>query len=282
MTTSAQFVTSDRIQVISSRYAIVRGRHGQMLANQNDFYMGRGLMAYGEVNQFEVLMLRRLLVQPGIFVDVGANMGLHTVPIARFLRQTKSRMIAVEPQTELCWQLRTNLQLGSIANVTVFNCACGDDSSEVVYRLPDYDCLGNFGGVSMVAAVENVEYQKVSCAPLDDLLLDETVGVLKIDVEGWECAVLKGSDRLLARCRPLLYVENDRREHSDHLIEWLWERGYELWWHSSLLFNPMNYFGTKVNLFPGVCSKNMIGIPRESQIRRPSQLPKVVLRAEEF
>jgi hypothetical protein len=107
------------------------------------------------------------------------------------------------------------------------------------------------------------------------MLPSERVGLLKIDVEGFELRVLKGSRAIIQRSRPLLYVENDRAEHSQELIEWLWEMGYNLWWHTPPLYNPQNFFGVANNIYGTIASLNMLGVPREVTLVAPAQLIKV-------
>ncbi len=54
-------------------------RHGVMLYNINDMYVGRSLDLYGEFSEGEAAMLGQIL-RPGMVVcDIGANIGCHTV-----------------------------------------------------------------------------------------------------------------------------------------------------------------------------------------------------------
>jgi len=103
----------------------------------------------------------------------------------------------------------------------------------------------------------------IPCVRLDDVLADHRVGLLKIDVEGFELDTLRGGVDLLAASRPVLYLENDRVDKSQALIEWIWSQGYQLWWHFSPLFNPANFFGTQENIYGDVGSCNMLALPRE-------------------
>jgi FkbM family methyltransferase len=159
-------------------------------------------------------------------------------------------------------QLCANLALNGLTNVMAWPYACGAEKGIVTFAAPNYRGLGNFGAVSMDTS-ESQPGARVPCVRLDEMLEDEQVGLLKIDVEGFERKVLEGATGTLRRCRPLLYVENDRLDHSRELIEWLWSAGYRLWWHMPYLFNPKNFFGVVENLYPGVASFNMVGIPQE-------------------
>jgi hypothetical protein len=61
-----------------------------------------------------------------------------------------------------------------------------------------------------------------------------------------------------------MYVENDRREKQADLIEAIAALDYRMWWHLPLLYNPVNYFENEVDLYPGVCSINMLCIHRSA------------------
>src|SRR5262249_9002967 len=72
-------------------------REGAMLYTVNDTYIGRALDKYGEISRDEVLFLQQL-TRPGMTVlEVGANIGVFTVPLARFVHPG-GRVIALDPQ----------------------------------------------------------------------------------------------------------------------------------------------------------------------------------------
>jgi hypothetical protein len=105
----------------------------------------------------------------------------------------------------------------------------------------------------------------VPCRRLDDVVGLESIGLIKVDVEGFELLALQGAEATLDRCRPVLYVENDRIDQSPALVEWLWSKGYRLWWHTPPLFNGANFFANAENQYPGVGSFNMLCVPREQE-----------------
>jgi FkbM family methyltransferase len=248
-----------------------------MLVNVNDFYMGLALATYGECNETEVQCLLALAQNPGTVVEVGANMGIHTIPLAQALHTQGRRLVAFEPQPVVFQQLCANLTLNGLMNVTAWPYACGEKTGVVSFAQPDYLKVGNFGGVSMSssAPVAGAVSVQVPCVKLDDMLRHERVGLLKVDVEGFELKVLKGGSATLQQSRPLLYVENDRPDNSRELIEWLWGIGYDLWWHAPMIFNPQNFFGVSKNLYGQIASFNMLGVPRELKLGVPAQLRKV-------
>jgi len=106
----------------------------------------------------------------------------------------------------------------------------------------------------------------VPCVRLDDVLRSHTVGLLKLDVEGFELNALRGAEDTIARSRPVIYVENDRLDRSQALIEWLWSKEYRMWWHLPPLFNPGNFFGRAENIYGRLMSCNMLALPRELEM----------------
>jgi hypothetical protein len=74
--------------------------------------------------------------------------------------------------------------------------------------------------------------------------------MIKIDVEGMELDVLRGATELLKKLRPGLYVENDRPDKSEELIEFLRSQNYRAYWHLPSDFNPNNFFNNATRIFP--------------------------------
>jgi FkbM family methyltransferase len=252
---------------IAPPYQLSSTRHGAMLANSNDVYMGQAFLRYGECCEIEIRLLLSLLKVPGMVIEVGANMGVHTVPMATELARQGRSMLALEPQPVIFQQLCANLAINGLLNVSALSYACGKESGVVSFEVPDYRSLGNFGGTSMCARPTTpTRHETVPCIRLDDLVPTAAVGLIKIDVEGYELQVLEGSSNIIARSHPVLYVENDRVNNSPQLIQWLFDHNYQLWWHLPPLFNPENFFAVKENIYPNIHSSNMLCIPERSNL----------------
>jgi len=227
--------------------------------------MGRAILDYGECCEIEVQFLLKLIARSsGDVVEVGTNIGTHTVPMARALAAQGRRLVVFEPQPFIFQNLCANLALNGLDNVTAWPFACGNQAAAVHFARPNYAAVDNFGGISM--SVERSSGSvAVPCRRLDDVLELEMVGLIKVDVEGFELLALQGAEATLDRCRPVLYVENDRIDQSPALVEWLWSKDYRLWWHTPLLFNAANFFANAENQYPGVGSFNMLCVPREHE-----------------
>jgi len=142
---------------------------------------------------------RRLLsrlVRPGMrVVDVGANIGYYMLMFERFVGPAGS-IVCIEPSPPNVEELERNVSANGLSNVSVHRVAVGGE--EGMTGLRD-------GINSGVTDGEDAAYE-VPLRTLDSLL-DEGVDFLKIDVEGYEAAVLQGAQQVLARDRPALFVE---------------------------------------------------------------------------
>jgi len=234
-------------------------RHGQMLAFPGDPFVTRCLEIYGEFSQAEWTLLEQLIKPGMVVVEVGANIGAHTVAMAKACRP--GVLYAFEPQRRVFQVLCANLALNDVDNVIARPEACGAEPGFAVVPPMDYASESNFGGVSLEPAGQPGETVRVM--PLDELGLTRC-NLIKADVEGFELQVLAGAAETIARCRPLLYVENDRAEHRRALIAKVHEMGYRMFWHTPPLAGPGNFNGVERLAFErNYISLNMLCLPRE-------------------
>lgn len=233
-------------------------RHGRMLFLRGDKYVGKALAHYDEYSENEVRLFAQLVTLGQVVVEVGANMGAHTVPLARLVGPTGA-VFAFEAQRVIFQLLTANVAFNEAFRVRTVHAALGAEAGTLRVPPIDYRLPGNFGAVSL-PGVEHGE--AVEMRTLDSFHLPG-LHFLKIDVEGMEEAVLAGARGHISRFRPLIYVENDRRAKSPALIAAIAALDYDMWWHTPPLFNPANHAGQAENLWPGVLSINMLCVPRE-------------------
>jgi FkbM family methyltransferase len=259
---SAKEARAIKCMALDKDIALVAGADGFFLINRNDVYIGGSLEMYGEYAGLEGKLLKSL-VQPGqTVIEVGANIGSHTVGLAKRVGPA-GKVFAFEPQRACFALLQSQIALNQLHNVVAFNEGSGANDCEMWLPEIDYSVLGNFGGVSLQRS-EPGRHEKVKVRRLDDIFAGTPVHLIKIDVEGMEQEVLEGARELIEGSRPVLYVENDRTEKSAGLISWIHDRGYRLWWHIPPLFNPDNFFHVEENKIGRVASFNMLCIHRSS------------------
>ena len=235
-------------------------RSGPMLFNKYDQYIGGSLKKYGEFSLLEQLLFRELVRGGDLVVEVGANIGAHTVELSR-LAGAQGEVHAFEPQRIVFQTLCANLALNQCANVHAEQAALGTEMGTVDVPSPDPNVPANFGGISLIGARGG---EKVPMITLDSLELP-ACHFLKADVEGMEVEVLKGAARTIDAYRPVLYLENDRDERSRELLEIVLSIGYRAYWHLPFLFNPGNFAGDPENIFPGIISVNVLCVPQASK-----------------
>jgi FkbM family methyltransferase len=130
------------------------------------------------------------------FVDVGANLGYFTT-IAAKVRPDIS-VYAFELDSTMDALIQRNLRLNSISNVTVIYGAVGDSEDVVSYTPHAYTFLGMISGIP----TEPFEVKlSTKTFRLDDYFEDKPVkpDFMKVDIDGAEMAMLRGSETLLAQ-----------------------------------------------------------------------------------
>lgn len=243
-------------------------RHGVMLANKNDRFVGQSLLRYGEFSKGEADLFAAIVPRQGVCIEVGANIGALTVPLARLAEL----LVAVEPQRIAFQTLCANIQLNSLPNVWAEHAACGAALGTVPVIDLDPRVEANFGGCRIPA--EGGAHTVVPMWTVDALMARWSLPLvfLKIDVEGMERDVMEGGLTVITRDRPILYFENDRHETYVEHVTWVEETfGYTVYQHLPPLYESDNFRGVTENQFGEIVSGNCIAVPPESPIAETLQ-----------
>jgi FkbM family methyltransferase len=236
-------------------------KHGLLIYNQFDIYIGRGLELYGEYSEGEIDLFRNLMKPNIVVLDIGANIGTFTLFFAKAVAP-HGLVYAFEPQRLIFQTLAGNMALNSLPNVYCINKAVGKENGKINIPPINYSNFGNFGGIP----IQNCESgEEVEVITIDSLNLS-CCHFIKIDVEGMEFDVIKGAENTIKQFRPIMYVENDRREKSDALINAIKSLNYNMYVHTPPLFNPNNYYGNQENIFGNIVSINNFCIPSELNV----------------
>ena len=242
-------------------------RHGHFFVLENDSYISRSLLTYGEWTEDETELLAQVLRPGDTVIDAGANIGALTVPFARAVGPAGS-VCAFEPQPGIFRLLAANTVINGLANVRLFHAACGAAAGALTLDEHDFAAPANYGALSLehLSSGTATLRRSVPVLTLDAAFQGDALRLIKIDVEGAETSVLRGAAALIARFRPALYVENEFPERSPELLAAVQSLGYDAYWHLARLFRPDNFRGEAENIFGDIVCVNMICFPAEHDV----------------
>jgi FkbM family methyltransferase len=154
-------------------------------------------------------VIRARLGKGDVAIDAGANIGAVTVYMAKRVGGT-GRVVAVEMMPGTAGQLRRNLTLNGLQNVTVFEQALSDTAGETAVALIE---PGFFGQASITSAqrpnvCQPVEVRTVTLNEITAGLGE--IALMKMDLEGAEPQALRGASRALQRVRNVAFESWDR------------------------------------------------------------------------
>lgn len=168
---------------------------GTFSCSESDDLLAMCLLDSGDVERGLRLFLGRVLKPGDVFVDAGANIGLHAVAAAHAVGE-QGRVYAFEAMPRTCEHLRSSVRLSGVeSQVEVVPVALGARDED--------DRAFNIGAVaghsSLYPLDEAVETIHVDVRRLDGMVGEAPVALVKIDVEGAELDVLAGMTALIER-----------------------------------------------------------------------------------
>lgn len=151
-----------------------------------------------------------------LILDIGANLGAYSIPLAKHLQDLGGKVIGFEPQRIIYYQLCGNVFLNRLDNYYAINAAVGEVDGEIEIPEIDYEKSINAGAFSLekkyreLHGIENsikTASTKVPLVSLNNFAVDKPPALIKIDVEGFELSVLKGATEFLDQNHypPLLF-----------------------------------------------------------------------------
>lgn len=165
--------------------------------------------------------------QSNVVVDVGANIGNHSVFFANFLAD---QLIAIEPNPQVLSTLRINLDANA-THYALYEHAVGEKKSRGKLSVPVH--MGENVGAARIAAQDSDVDVKIST--LDSTISawannntnKFTVCLLKIDVEGMEPQVLSGAKETIRLHHPHIFVEAASKADLASTQDFLMPLGYK-------------------------------------------------------
>tara|TARA_Y100001935_G_C17286360_1_gene500614 strand:- start:500 stop:1393 length:894 start_codon:yes stop_codon:yes gene_type:complete len=184
-----------------------------------------GIFEKEEIQDFiDLLHSLNIKLHEASIADIGANVGNHTLQFSKHFKKVYS----FEPNPRTFELLDSNTN--RIDNIQTFNFGCGKEDEILLLK----ESFHNIGGSSVVFDINTDNLIEIQIKKLDELYNEiEDLQAIKIDVEGMEIDVLKGSERIITNSLPVIGLEQLEEEFKEEFTEtaaldWLRERGFKI------------------------------------------------------
>jgi len=215
----------------SAEVVWTRIAYGMHFLSLLDDYVGRAAYYVWELDRKITWICSRLIRQGDTVLDIGANLGMITLPMS-FLVGKTGHVHAFEPNPKMRALLEQSISRNQASNVTLHRLAIGTETGHLELSVPS----DNAGRGTLVQNNNAIHHRKIS-VPVKRLsdVLDKTsiapIRLVKIDVEGFEPQVLQGAQDLFLSQKPdaILFELNDSHGSiAKHpTIEFLSDFGYD-------------------------------------------------------
>jgi FkbM family methyltransferase len=167
----------------------------------------------------EFVQFMNMIPEDGHVLDIGSNIGIMAVPLAK--RVKLGKVFSFEPMPQNIKALKRIVAHYKLKNIKLYEMALGEEIGELKMVMPVINNV-KMQGLSHVVDGENpsengiffsVPVQKLD--NIQELKAVPRIDAIKIDVENFEYHVLKGARELLARHKPIIYCElwdNEKRK----------------------------------------------------------------------
>jgi FkbM family methyltransferase len=191
-------------------------------------------------NTYEMCFIRDMMITPGdIVFECGSHHGFTTTLLAKWAGE-EGKVFAFEASKHNYDILQKNIEINKLSNVSVYNNAVGDTRGKI-----------NISVGYNVNVVKKRNSDSIEMVPLDEF--KQTIpNLVKIDVEGFEIAVLKGAHEIL-QTKPKLVIEvhTDLLSNYGSSVEEIFDlidaSSYDIWIQWSPEKKPQLYKGEKIS-----------------------------------
>lgn len=207
---------------------------GLKIIGHHDSYISRRLFE-GNFEKEEIRFIKRFLRPDESFVDIGANIGYHSLIAAHQLKGGQGKVYAFEPTPLTFKWLVENISINGFENVVAQPKAMSNKHGRFPFNQyhGGKDAYNSFGNVMKRSPQTQVE---VETTTLDQFMhsigtASQHISLVKIDVEGWEYPVFKGGQEYLSQNNaPVLMVEftDDNARKAGFNCQKVYDIGQEL------------------------------------------------------
>jgi FkbM family methyltransferase len=160
------------------------------------------IAAQGSFEPGILKLIRKELKNTDTFLDIGANIGQHSLYASHFCK----KVISFEPLSDIHSQFTKSIYKNRFYNIFLHKLALGSETKE----LPIYVHQQNVGASSIFTSEDRKLKEYIQVEKLDSFIEKieiEKVDFMKIDVEGYEWEVLQGAEKVIASQKPKIIIE---------------------------------------------------------------------------
>jgi len=239
-------------------------------------FIGDEISVYG-IYEKEILecledcIFNKIDTQNSVCLDVGANIGNHTLYFAQFF----NKVYSFEPHPEIFELLKFNVRKSK--NVKVFQFGLSSKNDEMIIVHNKYSTYGSSSlrNKSDLKFGKDTDEFNVQVKKFDDFFSninqENNISFVKLDVEGHEFNVLQGMEKTLKQNSPIVCFEQHRnhfdnfgKKLSSHTINFLKDNEYIFFYklsssrHWRFSNNYYPFVKNIIKLFEAI----LIGIPK--------------------
>ncbi|SNX52860.1 FkbM family methyltransferase [Thermoanaerobacterium sp. RBIITD] len=226
---------------ISCRYGIFE------IMSLNDL-ISKSLIEYGEWAQIEIDTLAKFIKPGDTVIDAGAYIGTHTIAFANIVGNS-GRVIAFEPNPIAFRILENNCVRNSCSNVVLYPYALGNAEGQVSLFINTNNNVGGSCLLDVNKESNDRNHQIIVEQRRLDSILNDSLHFIKADVEGMELELLEGSENLIIKYKPVIFLELISLQNSVPILEWAKRFGYIVYGIISSAYNEKNYNSSTKNIF---------------------------------
>lgn len=168
--------------------AFDRDHIGSMVAKTNYYYEG-AMLDYINLN-----------IPKGTMIDVGANIGNHSIFFAKYCA---TGVISFEPFPETFKVLEKNIKQNNINNIRAICVGLSDEPKDELMYLPNENNVG----MAKIDPSGNVSIKVINFDESIKKALCDRVTLIKIDCEGYESKAIAGMIETIKEHKPALFIE---------------------------------------------------------------------------
>jgi len=189
-----------------------------------------GFTIYGEEDPQERELIKKIIKKGDIVVDVGANIGIHTIIMAKCVGET-GHVYAFEPSKNNVRLLKNTMSLNGFENVSIIDSAVSDKPGKSLFYLSN--------GIS-AHSLSDFGYKKgsieINVESLDHFFtnVNKKINFLKIDAEGYDFKVIKGMENILKNPELKFLIEffperlKKAGDSPKEFLQFLFEKGFNV------------------------------------------------------